>query len=184
MAAIRGGFTEDYLTAFARFVRENPAHIQAIRILLHRPRDWGTDALSELRQKLPATPERFNIANLQKAHEIHYHKVLVDIISMIKHAAKKGEPLLTAEQRVEGAFATAVAGRAFTPDQHQWLGLIKAHLIENLTIDREDFQTLPSCHLLHLDWKTGNGEVTARIGDHACSAQSCLHTDQQVITVG
>jgi type I restriction enzyme R subunit len=30
---------EDYLTAFARFVRENPAHIEAIRILLHRPRD-------------------------------------------------------------------------------------------------------------------------------------------------
>ena len=134
---------EDYLTAFARFVRENPAHIQAIRILLHRPRDWGTGALAELRQKLAATPERFNIANLQKAHEIHYHKALVDIISMIKHAAKKGEPLLTAEERVEGAFAKVVAGKTFTPDQDQWLGLIKAHLTQNLTIDREDFETLP-----------------------------------------
>ncbi len=36
---------EDYLTAFARFVRENPAEIEAIRIVLDRPRDWGTDVL-------------------------------------------------------------------------------------------------------------------------------------------
>ena len=80
---------EDYLTAFARFVRENPAHIDAIRILLNRPRDWGTEALSELREKLASTPERFTVRNLQKAHEIHYRKALVDIISMIEHAPRQ-----------------------------------------------------------------------------------------------
>jgi type I restriction enzyme R subunit len=134
---------EDYLTAFARFVRENPAHIQAIRILLDRPKDWSTEALAELKLKLAATPERFDIRNLQKAHEIQYRKVLVDIISMIKHAASAGEPLLTAEERVARAFTRIVAANTFTPDQDQWLGLIKAHLIENLTIDREDFESLP-----------------------------------------
>ena len=50
---------EDYLTAFARFVRENPAHIEAIRILLHRPKDWGTDALSELRAEARCKPGAF-----------------------------------------------------------------------------------------------------------------------------
>jgi predicted type IV restriction endonuclease len=40
---------EDYLAAFARFVKENPAQIEAIRILLNRPQEWGTDALGELR---------------------------------------------------------------------------------------------------------------------------------------
>jgi type I restriction enzyme R subunit len=134
---------EDYLTAFARFVRENPAHIEAIRILLDRPRDWSTDALSELREKLAATPERFTVRNLQKAHEIHYHKALVDIISMIKHAAKNAEPLLTAEERVEMAFEKVTTGKSFTPEQAQWLKVIKAHLVENLTIDREDFNVLP-----------------------------------------
>ena len=43
---------EDYLDAFARFVRENPEQIEAISILLERPRDWKTEALDELRQKL------------------------------------------------------------------------------------------------------------------------------------
>jgi len=45
---------------------------------------------------------------------MHYHKALVDIISMIKHAAKEGEPLLTAEERVERAFAKVVTGKTFT----------------------------------------------------------------------
>ena len=34
----------DYLAMFAQFVKDNPAKIEAIRILLDRPRDWGTQA--------------------------------------------------------------------------------------------------------------------------------------------
>jgi len=134
---------EDYLTAFARFVQENPSHIEAIRILLGHPREWNTEVLSELKQKLAAAPEHFSVPNLQKAHEVHYHKALVDIISMIKHAAKEEEPLLTAKERVEKAFEKITAKKTFTPEQEQWLKVIKAHLVENLTIDREDFNMLP-----------------------------------------
>src|ERR1039457_1240504 len=36
---------EDYITAFAHFVRENPAHVEAIRILLDHPQEWSTQAL-------------------------------------------------------------------------------------------------------------------------------------------
>ncbi|MBI3830391.1 MAG: DEAD/DEAH box helicase family protein [Planctomycetes bacterium] len=130
---------EDYLAAFARFVKENPAHVQAIQILLNRPQDWGTDALSELRQKLAATPEHFTVENLQKAHEIQYHKALADIISMVKHAAREEAPLLTAPERVDAAFVRLSASQTFTPEQQKWLSRIRSHLIENLTIDREDF---------------------------------------------
>jgi type I restriction enzyme R subunit len=35
----------DYLAAFARFVRENPNEIEAIRILLDRPQEWSAAAL-------------------------------------------------------------------------------------------------------------------------------------------
>jgi type I restriction enzyme R subunit len=134
---------EDYLFAFARFVRENPIHIKAIRILLHRPREWNTAALTELRQKLAATPERFSIENLQKAHQVHYKKALVDIISMIKHAADKEQPLYTAEERVKLAFAKVTEGKTFSAEQQAWLRLIRAHMMENLTIEREDFNELP-----------------------------------------
>jgi type I restriction enzyme R subunit len=145
---IRGGAgreyrPEDYLAAFARFVRDNPAQIQAIEILLNRPRDWSTDALGELRLKLASTPEQFTIQKLQKVHEAQYHKALVDIISMVKHGARETEPLYTAEERVKLAFLKVTVGRTFTAEQQQWLEHIRDHLIENLSIDQQDFDDLP-----------------------------------------
>ncbi|OGV84309.1 MAG: restriction endonuclease subunit R, partial [Lentisphaerae bacterium RIFOXYB12_FULL_60_10] len=134
---------EDYLTAFARFVQENAARIEAIRILLDRPQQWGTDALVELRKTLATAPQRFTVENLQRVHAVRYHKALVDIISMVKHAASDQEPLLTAAERVDRAMATITAGRTFKPEQQRWLDRIREHLITNLTIDREDFDALP-----------------------------------------
>jgi type I restriction enzyme R subunit len=134
---------EDYLTAFARFVKENETQIAAIAILLGRPQGWGTDALNELREKLAAAGERFTAENLEKAHAARYGKSLVDIISMVKHAAREQEPLLTSAERVERAFNLISAGQTFTPEQQRWLDRIREHLVANLTIEREDFNVLP-----------------------------------------
>src|SRR5262249_58356567 len=124
-------------------VRDNPLPIEAVRILLDRPRDWGTDALAQLKQKLASAPERFTPDNLEKAHAARYHKSLVDIISMVKHAAREEEPLLTAPERVERAFDTITVGRQFTEEQQKWLHRIRAHLVVSLSIDREDFDNVP-----------------------------------------
>jgi len=134
---------EDYLVAFSRFVRENPEKVDAIGILLNRPRAWSTDALTELRRKLTVSPQRFTEENLRKAHQVCYHKALVDIISMVKHAANDQNPLLTAEERVARAFERVSKGKSFTSDQRQWLDRIKDHLVANLTIEMSDFDTLP-----------------------------------------
>lgn len=134
---------EDYLTAFARFIQENEARIEAIRILLNRPRQWSTDALVELRKTLAMAPQRFTVENLQRVHTVHYHKALVDIISMVKHAAHDQEPLLTAVERVDRAMVAITADRIFKPEQQRWLDRIREHLITNLTIDRADFDALP-----------------------------------------
>ena len=129
---------------FSRFVRENPAQIQAVQILLNRPADWSTLALKELREKLITAPERFTLEALQKAHEARYRKSLVDIISMVKHAAAEQNPLLTAVERAAKAVAQITKGRTFTSAQQQWLDLIENHLAENLSIDAEDFDVIPS----------------------------------------
>jgi type I restriction enzyme, R subunit len=134
---------EDYLAAFARFVRENRAQVEAIEILLDRPRGWGTEALGELRQKLSASNERFTIDNLQKAHKVRYDKALVDIISMVKHAARDQEPLLNASERVHRAFETVTSEKQFSVEQQKWLDRIRDHLVENLSIDRDDFENVP-----------------------------------------
>jgi type I restriction enzyme R subunit len=134
---------EDYLEAFTRFVRENTDQVAGIRILLDRPRDWNPQALSDLRKRLLESPRHFTIPNLQRAHEISYRKALVDIISMVKHAAKTDAPLFTAGERVQRAFIRLTAGRTFTAEQQEWLDRIRVHLVENLSIEQEDFEALP-----------------------------------------
>jgi type I restriction enzyme R subunit len=133
----------DYLECFNRFVTEHQTDIDAIGILLSRPQDWNPDTLQELRQKLTAAPQRFTLEHLERAHAITYQKALVDIISMVKHAADRQYPLLSSAERVERAFTTLTAGRTFTPEQLDWLDKIRTHLQENLSIDREDFETQP-----------------------------------------
>jgi type I restriction enzyme R subunit len=129
---------DDYLTAFADFVRENPDHVDAIQILLERPAGWNTDALYDLRQRLRARPEHFTDDRLRKA----YHHELADIISMVKHAGR-GDELVSAKERVERAMASVIVGKTFTPEQEKWLERIQDHLIVNLAIEKGDFNEIP-----------------------------------------
>ena len=132
---------EDYLTAFSKFVRENANKIASLGILLQRPKQWRTGALEELQQTLRQND--FDQRQLQEAHRLVYHKALADIISMVKHAAREEEPLLTAEERVNLAMQKITEGRDFDEEQRKWLGLIGEHLAQNLTIDEDDFDYFP-----------------------------------------
>lgn len=135
---------EDYLTVFSEFVVAKRHEIEAIGILLDHPRDWRPEALTELRFKLAATsPLNFSEDKLRRAHELAYHKAMVDIISMVKHAAIAEEELCTAEQRVERALTRIRSTQEFTADQEQWLEYIRVHMIENLSIDQTDFDIQP-----------------------------------------
>jgi type I restriction enzyme R subunit len=51
--------------------------------------------------------------------------------------------VLNADERVDLALAKLRSGHAFTEEQEKWLGYIRNHLIENLTIDFDDFDSLP-----------------------------------------
>ncbi len=135
---------EDYLVAFSRFVEENRDSIDALQILLDRPADWGVEPLGELRRKLAAaSPLRFEEETLRRAHEKALHKAMADIISMVRHAAKSEEGLFTAEERVARAMMRITGGIDFTPEQMEWLQRIRAHLVKNLSIGRDDFDFIP-----------------------------------------
>jgi len=62
---------------------------------------------------------------------------------MIKHASNFQSPILTAQERVEIALASAMRNKKFTVEQQIWLAYIKEHLIENLAIAEEDFEIMP-----------------------------------------
>jgi type I restriction enzyme R subunit len=132
---------EEYLEAFSKFVAANASSISALKIVLKNPKQWRTDALAELRQLLGQND--FREKDLQRAHDRVYHKALADIISMVKHAADQQQTILTAEERVNRAVERVTSQHTFDDDQMKWLNLICEHLIENLTIDENDFDDLP-----------------------------------------
>jgi len=133
---------DEYLKLFETFVKDNPNHIEALEILLNRPKDFHTKELKQLREILATRPEnfidKFTEINLRKA----YNNELADIISIIKSAAK-GQKLLTAKDRISKAIIKVKAKHSFTEPQLKWLDLIKRHLIENLLIEKEDITALP-----------------------------------------
>lgn len=131
----------DYLEEFSRFVRDHEDEIESLKILLSRPKEWRTDVLNQLRDKLSIN--RFPEKDLQKAHKVVYNKALADIISMVKHAARSQEDILTAEERVERAVSKLTEKHSFDETQLKWIGFIRDHLIKNLTIDIEDFNIIP-----------------------------------------
>jgi type I restriction enzyme R subunit len=134
---------EDYLKAFGAFVREHGAEVEAISILLERPQGWSSEALHELREALSQAPENFTWRNLERAFRVAKHKALVDIISMVKNIAIDTSPLYTAEERVDLAVERVVAERELTDEQAKWMRHIRDHLVQNLSIDREDFDLVP-----------------------------------------
>jgi len=145
---IKGGTGQEfkpseYLEAFAQFIHEHQEEVRAVSILLSRPQEWGAAPLTELREALTKAPEHFTEANLQRAFQAAHHKALIDIISMVKRAALDTSPLLTAEERVNQAVDRVIEGRELTDAQAKWMEYIRQHLVQNLSIEREDFEAIP-----------------------------------------
>src|SRR4030095_7796962 len=76
-------------------------------------------------------------------HRAKGFKALADVISIVKHASTTQSPLLTAEERVNRAVDKFLALHKLTPEQMQWLSLVREHLVKNLSMDEEDFDLTP-----------------------------------------
>lgn len=132
---------EDYLFEFSEFVIRKSIEIEALSIILNRPQEWNTKTLNELRELLKKND--FSEVQLQKAHKLVYQKSLIDIISMVKHAVKKEEPLLDTNERVDRAVKKVMQDKELSYEQLEWMKYIKEHLMKNLTIEKDDFEMVP-----------------------------------------
>lgn len=132
---------KDYLDQFCHFIRENQEEIEAVQVLVKKPKKWRTKPLEDLRKTLQQN--QFEEPALRKAAGVVYQKPMADIISMVKHAVHEEVPVYNVEERVDLALNKLKAGKNFTTEQQEWLALIREHLIANLTIEMEDFDQLP-----------------------------------------
>ncbi|MCU0782759.1 MAG: DEAD/DEAH box helicase family protein [Verrucomicrobia bacterium] len=168
---------EDYLDAFSEFVKANADKVTALSVLLQHPRDWRPAVMEELKRTLHQNG--FEPEKLQRAHRAKGFKALADVISIVKHASTAQSPLLTAEERVNVALEKFIGGHKLTPEQMQWLSLVREHLVKNLSMDEEDFDLTPLLEMrggkakarkLFLDLP----RVVAELNEAVCNPQAGL----------
>jgi type I restriction enzyme, R subunit len=132
---------QDFLDAFAAFVRGNVNEIAALKIVVQRPRDLTREDLRQLRLKLDA--EGYTDAKIRRAWtDAKNQDIAASIVGYIRQAAL-GDPLIPYADRVKRAIA-AIEGRGgWTDIQRRWLHRIGEQLEKEIVVDRESLDQDP-----------------------------------------
>lgn len=135
-----GSCPEDYLDAFAEYVRTNMNEIAALHTVCTRPRDLTRESLKNLRLILDR--EGFTVQQLNTAvSELTNEEIAADIISLIRRYAI-GSDLISHEARIRRAVDKLKKARKFTKLELSWLSRMEKYLLDesvlNITVFDED----------------------------------------------
>lgn len=126
---------EDYLEAFAAFLKNSGNRIPALTAVLTRPRELTRKQLRELRLELDRAG--FSETNLETAwRETTNQDIAASIIGFIRQSAL-GDPLMPFDQRVDRALAKILGSRKWSSPQKQWLQVIANQTKANQLVDRD-----------------------------------------------
>lgn len=132
---------EDFLDAFAAFVRSNVNNIAALKIVVQRPQELTRAELRQLRLELDA--EGFTDSKIKRAwSDAKNEEIAASIIGYIRQAAI-GDPLVSYAERVRLAVQTITQKRQWTEVQRKWINRIGSQLELEIVVDRAAFDTEP-----------------------------------------
>jgi type I restriction enzyme, R subunit len=130
----KGEKPEEYLTAFAAFIRDNKNKVAALEIVTQRPRDLTRAALRELALVLDA--EGFSEASIRAAlRDARNEDIAATLVGYVRQAAL-GDALVSWSARVERAMAKLLKSRNWAQPQRQWLERIGRRVAELGVADR------------------------------------------------
>jgi len=149
-----------YVEAFRKFIEENKDELTALQIIYSKPyavRHLTYEAIKQLAEAIRKspynlTPELLWMAYKQleksKVKGAGPQKLLTNIVSLVRFVIGTVDVLEpfaeTVNQRFNDWLAQQVKqGRRFTPEQLEWLNMIKEHIATSLTIGIEDFENVP-----------------------------------------
>lgn len=131
----QGKKPEDYLEAFAAFVKSHSNDIPALMAVCTRPRDLTRKQLRELEFELDKAG--FTETSLATAwREMTNQDIAARIVGFIRQAAI-GDALIPYNERVDHALQQILAGKAWTAPQRNWLKRIADQTKANMLVDRE-----------------------------------------------
>lgn len=136
----KGSRPEDYLDAFADYVKNNMNEIAALNLVCTRPKELTRDSLKSLRLTLDR--EGFTTQQLNTAiSELTNEEIVADMISLIRRYAI-GSTLLSHEARIRRAVDRLKKAHSFTKQEMNWIGRMEKYLMEesvlNVSVFDED----------------------------------------------
>ncbi|MFD1342956.1 type I restriction-modification system endonuclease [Litorisediminicola beolgyonensis] len=131
----------DFIDAFQTFVRDNANKIDALNLVVTRPRDLTRDSLRELRLALDA--RHFTESALRTAWRDRTNEdIAASIIGFIRQAAL-GDPLVPYADRVDAAIRKVASTHDLDDVQRRWLDRIGDEMKSQVVIDRQAFDDPP-----------------------------------------
>lgn len=135
-----GSKPEDYLDAFAMYVKTKMDEIAALNIVCTRPKELTRDSLKSLRLTLDRegfTTQQLNTAISQMTNQ----EITADIISLIRRYAI-GSALISHEARIKRAIDKLKNAHNFSKQELNWIARMEKYLMEesvlNVTVFDED----------------------------------------------
>ncbi len=137
---VKGSKPEDYLDAFADYVRTNLNEIAALNIVCTRPKELTRESLKSLRLTLDR--EGFTIQQLNTAvSQMTNEEIAADIISLIRRYAI-GSTLISHEARIRRAVDKLKKAHKFSKQELNWITRMEKYLMEesvlNVSVFDED----------------------------------------------
>ena len=148
---------EQRVESFKQFIEENRDELTAIQIIYSKPygqRHLTYQQVQQLAQAIEKPPYRFTKEELWGAYEQSNqskvkgagpHKLLTDIISLVRFAIGETATLEPYKETIDRRFQGWLADQreSFSQEQLAWLEMIKDHIATSLRIEIDDFENIP-----------------------------------------
>ena len=147
------------IESFAAYLEQHRDEITALQLLYSRPHGQGPTLtqlkeLADTLQKPPLgwTPDRlwdaYRMIEGEKVRGRSAADRAADLVSLVRFALHQEPTLTPFAETVQARFAAwlaqqEAAGVVFTPEQRQWLEMVRDHVAQSLSMDPEDFDETP-----------------------------------------
>lgn len=146
--------------SFQQFIEDNKDELTALQIIYSKPygqRHLTYEQIKQLAEAIEKPPYRLTPELVWQAYEklerskvkgAGPQKMLTNIISLVRFATGESKELRPFPETVDERFedwieAHEMAGHKFTPDQMEWLEMIKQHIATSLRIEMDDLEMAP-----------------------------------------
>ncbi len=148
---------------FKKFIEENKDELTALQIIYGKPygkRRLTYEEIKQLAEAIEKPPYHLTPDLVWRAYEYLEkskvkgagpQKLLTNIISLVRYAMGENQLLQPFRETVDERFAAWLAvqertGQKFTPEQVEWLEMLKEHIATSLRIDMNVLELAPFLH--------------------------------------